>query len=99
MWVMAIFDLPVFTKEQRKAVRVFRKCLILKGFEMLQKSVYIRKADKTYESVISYLMGCLPKEGKISFIKIPEQLLFSSVFIENSCVVPPPKISVAGYVF
>lgn len=99
MWVMAMFDLPVYTKEQCRTASGFRKSLILKGFTMLQKSIYIRCVDSTYDSTMAYLMARLPKEGKVSFIKISDQLFSSSIFIENSCEKPPPEAVRRAYIF
>ena len=42
MWLMAMFDLPVETKENRRHYARFRKLLIKDGFMMLQYSVYAR---------------------------------------------------------
>src|SRR5690606_17027170 len=40
MWMMAMFDLPVLTKPERKRAADFRKFLLDQGFEMVQFSVY-----------------------------------------------------------
>ena len=42
MWIMAMFDLPVGTKAERKAATRFRNGLLDEGFEMCQFSVYVR---------------------------------------------------------
>jgi CRISPR-associated protein Cas2 len=42
MWLVAMFDLPVETKENRKDYARFRKTLLKDGFMMLQFSVYAR---------------------------------------------------------
>jgi len=42
MWLMAMFDLPVETKENRRHYTRFRKLLMKDGFMMLQYSVYAR---------------------------------------------------------
>jgi len=42
MWLFALFDLPVVTKEDRRRYTVFRNELIKQGFNMLLYSVYAR---------------------------------------------------------
>ena len=42
MWVIAMFDLPTLTPQDRRAYARFRKDLIEDGFTMMQYSVYCR---------------------------------------------------------
>ena len=42
MWVVAMFDLPVETQQNRRDYARFRKALLKDGFMMLQFSVYAR---------------------------------------------------------
>ncbi len=42
MWVMALFDLPVLTKEERTRATKFRDFLLDQGFIMMQLSCYIK---------------------------------------------------------
>jgi CRISPR-associated protein Cas2 len=42
MWMLAMFDLPVETAENRRNYTRFRKALLKDGFMMLQYSVYAR---------------------------------------------------------
>lgn len=41
-WMLVMFDLPVLTKEQRRAATDFRKGLLEDGFFMVQFSIYTR---------------------------------------------------------
>ncbi len=41
-WLMAMFDLPVMTKKERKVASRFRNDLLDQGFLMIQFSVYAR---------------------------------------------------------
>ena len=41
-WLLVMFDLPVLTKEQRKAASDFRNDLLDDGYFMVQFSVYAR---------------------------------------------------------
>lgn len=42
MWVMALFDLPVLTPEERKRATKFREGLLDQGFCMMQFSCYLK---------------------------------------------------------
>lgn len=39
-WILAMFDLPVVTKKERKVATKFRNDLLDEGFLMIQFSVY-----------------------------------------------------------
>src|SRR5688572_3036734 len=41
-WILAMFDLPVVTKKERKVATRFRNDLLDEGFLMIQFSVYAR---------------------------------------------------------
>ncbi len=41
-WMLVMFDLPVLTREERKAATDFRKKLLDDGYHMVQFSVYAR---------------------------------------------------------
>ncbi|MEI8244522.1 MAG: CRISPR-associated endonuclease Cas2 [Lentisphaerota bacterium] len=45
MWVIIFFDLPVDPADNRKIYADFRKFILRKGFQAVQKSVYIRWTD------------------------------------------------------
>ena len=42
LWVMALFDLPVITKAERKRATKFRAFLLDEKFTMMQFSCYLR---------------------------------------------------------
>lgn len=74
MWLVAMFDLPVDTKRARRAYAQFRKALLLRGFTMLQYSVYARycaseEATKTHRR---NLRGMLPGSGQVRFMLITD---------------------------
>ena len=50
MWVMVMFDLPVVSAEDRKQSTDFRNRLLDLGFEMVQFSVYARRAGSMSRS-------------------------------------------------
>ncbi len=69
-WLVVAFDLPVGTKEQRKAACDFREWLKDDGFLMLQWSVYAR-ACVTFarqETHIERLKRNVPPEGSVRAI-------------------------------
>jgi len=69
-WLIVAFDLPVGSKEQRKAATDFREWLKDDGFTMLQWSVYAR-ACVTFarqETHIERVKKNLPKEGSVRAI-------------------------------
>jgi len=67
MWIMALFDLPVLTKEQRKKATDFRNILLDEGFVMMQLSCYIRYASsKEKADVLAARIGA----------EIPVDILF-----------------------
>lgn len=66
-WLLVAFDLPVGTKEQRKAATDFRKFLLDDGFQMIQWSVYARACVSfaRQETHVERLKKNLPPEGSV----------------------------------
>jgi len=66
-WLIVAFDLPVGTKEQRKAATDFRKFLLDEGYTMVQWSVYARPCVSfaRQETCLARLKANLPPEGSI----------------------------------
>ena len=67
VWVLALFDLPTETKQQRKAYARFRKDLLKDGFSMMQYSVYQRHCASTEnaEAHIQRMRKPPPDEGEV----------------------------------
>lgn len=67
MWIMAMFDLPVGDKEQRRYATHFRKFLLSRGFTMLQFSVYAKYCSSrdSANSIISTVKFALPPDGNV----------------------------------
>ncbi|WP_290880111.1 CRISPR-associated endonuclease Cas2 [Helicobacter sp.] len=75
MRVLVMFDMPTFTKEDRKNCTKFRKSLIKDGFMMLQYSVYMRIC-KGIASANNYLdkVGLIvPPKGHIRALVLTEK--------------------------
>lgn len=74
MWLMAMFDLPVDTKEHRREYTRFRSFLLKKGFVMLQFSVYARSLPSE-ESALAYrrqLRLALPPGGEVRLMAVTD---------------------------
>lgn len=75
MWLFAMFDLPVETKEDRREYTRFRKALLAEGFCMLQLSVYARycaseEASKAYGLRIK---AVLPPKGQVRVLAVTDR--------------------------
>jgi CRISPR-associated protein Cas2 len=70
LWIMALFDLPVLTKTERKRATKFRQFLLDEGFSMMQFSCYIRfTAGKEQAEAITKRVGrAVPNPGKVDVI-------------------------------
>ncbi len=91
MWLFAMFDLPVVSKEQRKRATQFRKHLLFHGFCMLQYSVYARHCP-TEDSAAHYRVRVerdLPSEGQVRLLSVTDrQFGKMTVFTGHSSVAP-----------
>jgi len=69
-WLIVAFDLPVISKEQRKAATAFRQFLLDDGFQMMQFSVYVRPCVSfaRQETHLERIKKSIPPEGKIRAI-------------------------------
>ena len=65
MWIFVLFDLPTYTKKDRKESARFRNNLIKDGFTMMQYSVYMRHCPsrENAEVHIKRVKSFLPPEG------------------------------------
>lgn len=65
-----MFDLPVITREERKAATDFRLRLLDFGFEMAQFSVYMRFCVSPHqaETLTGLIEAELPKAGKVNLL-------------------------------
>jgi CRISPR-associated protein Cas2 len=75
MWLFAMFDLPVDSKDARKQYARFRKALLRDGFTMLQYSVYARycpseEASETYRQRVE---TNLPPDGQVRLLSVTER--------------------------
>jgi CRISPR-associated protein Cas2 len=75
MWVLAMFDLPVDTKEARRAYTDFRKALIKDGFTRMQFSVYVRHCASEENADVheKRVSGALPDDGEVRVLRITDK--------------------------
>jgi len=75
MWLFALFDLPVVTKEDRRRYTVFRNELIKQGFNMLQFSVYARYCPSEEASEIhrKRVRAALPPAGCVRLLGVTDR--------------------------
>ena len=70
MWVLTMFDLPVDTKQARRAYAHFRKKLLQDGFTRLQYSVYVRHcaSEENADVHAGRVERSLPDDGEVRVI-------------------------------
>jgi CRISPR-associated protein Cas2 len=75
MRLIVFFDLPVTTKEKKKAYTRFRRFLLQDGYDMVQWSVYARLVNGADDAGkhMKRLESSLPKEGSIRCLQISEK--------------------------
>jgi len=75
MWIIALFDLPVVTKAERKKASKFRNYLLDLGFEMVQFSVYMKHcAGKEQAEVIQNRIKVeVPNYGNVKLLQITDK--------------------------
>jgi CRISPR-associated protein Cas2 len=74
MWLIAMFDLPVETPENRRDYTRFRKVLLKDGFMMLQYSVYSRyiPSEEAAESHRRTVRLAVPPRGQVRVLTITD---------------------------
>jgi CRISPR-associated protein Cas2 len=74
MWLIAMFDLPVTTKDARREYTRFRDALLQEGFTMLQYSVYARYCENEERGATfrRRIRRTLPPEGQVRVVSITD---------------------------
>lgn len=74
VWLFVMFDLPVETKEQRRAYTQFRGQLQRKGFTMLQYSVYAKHipTEDAAEPLKAHVHAVLPPMGQVRVLAVTD---------------------------
>lgn len=75
MWTLVLFDLPTATGSLRRMYAKFRKNLLRMGFEMFQKSVYLRweGSDDAAETLKHRVMTVLPADGQVTILSLTQR--------------------------
>ncbi|MDO5055284.1 MAG: CRISPR-associated endonuclease Cas2 [Pasteurella oralis] len=83
MRLIVFFDLPVTTKEKRKAASQFRHFLLKDGYQMLQLSVYARiiRGRDAMQKHNKRLCENLPEEGSIRCLEVTEKQFASMTIL------------------
>lgn len=91
MWLFALFDLPVMTKEDRRRYTKFRKALLQNGFTKLQYSVYAQYCPSEEASLAKRraVRSSLPPDGQVRLVSITDkQFSAMEVFLGKTSAEP-----------
>jgi CRISPR-associated protein Cas2 len=74
MWLIAMYDLPIETMDNRRDYTRFRKALLKDGFMMLQLSVYARfiPSEEAAEAHRRTIKSCIPPLGQVRLLAITD---------------------------
>ncbi len=88
-----MFDLPTYTKKERKQAHDFRVCLLDLGFEMVQFSVYAKycSGKEKIETLASKVSTNLPAGGKVDILSITDRQYENIISFESKSVKPSKK--------
>ena len=75
MRLLVFFDLPVVSREDRRAYTIFRRFLINDGYDMIQFSVYCRILNgvDAEDKHLKRLMDNLPPTGSVRCLSVTEK--------------------------
>lgn len=74
MYIMIFFDLPTFTKNDKRQYLQFRKFLINEGFFMIQYSIYMKVCHREkVKSNLNRVANNLPQNGNIRSLEVTEK--------------------------
>ena len=75
VWLFAMFDLPVKTKQARRDYTRFRKILLREGFSRLQYSVYARffSSEESSEAHRRRIHQELPPDGQVRLLAVTDR--------------------------
>jgi len=75
LWMFVFFDLPVGTKNERRAATRFRNFLKDDGYMMLQWSVYARvcRGEEAVDKHVQRVTKNLPKKGSVRALQVTDK--------------------------
>lgn len=97
MMLLICFDLPRYSKLEKRQAAKFRKRLIELGFSMKQFSLYERpiRNSSTKERIVHIISNELPDSGSITMYSLPNKIHNEQITIlgENTIkIVSKPKL-------
>ena len=74
LWLIAMFDLPVETPENKRNYTRFRKGLLKDGFMMLQYSIYARylPSEEAADSHRNTIRAIIPPLGQVRLMTVTD---------------------------
>lgn len=86
MWVLVMFDLPVFTKSERRKASRFRLDLRDLGFQMLQFSVYWKHVSGKdgVKAICNKIEAVVPATGSVDILQITDKQYESIISIRKT---------------
>ena len=92
MWTLVLFDLPTTTLVLQRAYEHFRKDLLRIGFEMFQKSVYLRweESEDAAASLRGRVLSLAPKDGHVTVLPLTRRT-WQTVRVKIDGTVRPPR--------
>ena len=93
MWIVAMFDLPTKTKEERREYTRFRNHLLGSGYSRLQYSVYARFCinDKSAQVQARRIRAWLPPEGQVRVMELTDRQFGRMKVFWGESEFPPEK--------
>lgn len=75
MWVIAVYDCPMTTGEERHDYTVFRKRILRENFVQLQYSLYVRHFPTlaVAEATIRRLRVFIPEGAQVAFFLVTDK--------------------------
>ncbi|MFZ5842685.1 MAG: CRISPR-associated endonuclease Cas2 [Pseudomonadota bacterium] len=75
MWVIAVYDCPMTTSEERHDYTVFRKRLLGENFMQLQYSLYVRHFPTmaVAEATVQRLKNHIPNDAQVVFFLVTDK--------------------------
>ena len=75
MWILVFFDLPTETAKERKIACLFRKNIMIDGFQMFQFSIYMRHCSsrENAEVHIKRVKTIRPEKGHVGIMCITDK--------------------------
>ena len=86
MWMLAMFDLPVVTPQDRRRYTRFRKSLLAVGFMKMQYSVYARYCEnrESVRTILRNVKKAVPPQGQVRVISITDKQFSDMKIYDNA---------------